>query len=148
MLRAAAEGTHAGPERLKLTIAPDLPLIDADAAQLERAFANLFENALRHGAGHPVSVRARASGSRILVRVVDRGTGIPVSEQARIFEPFYRAPGAHGSGPGSGLGLAIVRGFVEANGGTVAVESLPGQGASFVVQLPIPKPAPRPEVTA
>jgi two-component system, OmpR family, sensor histidine kinase KdpD len=136
VLRAAAETTGAGAERLKLTIDPDLPLIDADAAQLERAFANLFENALRHGAGHPVSVRARASGGRLLVRIVDRGPGIPVSEQARIFEPFYRATD-HG-GPGSGLGLAIVRGFVEANGGTVEVESLPGQGASFVVRLPIP----------
>jgi two-component system, OmpR family, sensor histidine kinase KdpD len=93
-------------------------------------------------------VRARASGGRVLVRVVDRGPGIPVPEQARIFEPFYRAPGAHDSGPGSGLGLAIVRGFVEANGGTVGVESLPGQGATFVVGLPIPKPAPRAQVTA
>jgi two-component system, OmpR family, sensor histidine kinase KdpD len=148
VLRAAAEGTRASSERLRLTIDPDLPLIDADAAQLERAFANLLENALRHGAGHPVSVRARASGGRVLVRVVDRGPGIPVPEQARIFEPFYRAPGAHDIGPGSGLGLAIVRGFVEANGGTVGVESLPGQGATFVVGLPIPKPAPRAQVIA
>ena len=138
VLRAAAETTGAGDERLKLTVDPDLPLIEADPAQLERAFANLLENALRHGAGHPVSVRARASGGRILVRVVDRGRGIPLSEHERIFEPFYRAPGGTASGPGSGLGLAIVRGFVEANGGTVEVESLPGQGASFVVRLPIP----------
>jgi two-component system, OmpR family, sensor histidine kinase KdpD len=138
VLRAAADATGAGPDRLKLTVDPDLPLIEADAAQLERAFANLLENALRHGAGHPVSVRARASGGRVLVRVVDRGPGIPLSEQARIFEPFYRAPGGQESGPGSGLGLAIVRGFVEANGGTVDVESLPHQGTSFVVRLPIP----------
>jgi two-component system sensor histidine kinase KdpD len=71
--------------------------------------------------------------------VVDRGPGVPAAETARIFEPFYRAPG----GPypnghrGSGLGLAIVRGFVEANGGRVWVESLPGQGSSFVVELPL-----------
>jgi two-component system, OmpR family, sensor histidine kinase KdpD len=141
VLRAAAETVGEG-ERLRLTIDPDLPLIEADPAQLERAFANLFENALRHGAGHSVSVRARASGGRLLVRVVDRGPGIPLSEQARIFEPFYRAPGSRDSGPGSGLGLAIVRGFVEANGGTVEVESLPGQGASFVVRLPLPVTVP------
>jgi two-component system sensor histidine kinase KdpD len=138
VLRAAAETTGARAERLNLSIDPDLPLIEADAAQLERAFANLFENALRHGAGHPVSVRARAGGGRILVRVVDRGPGIPPGEQARIFEPFYRAPDGAESGPGSGLGLAIVRGFIEANGGTVEVESLPGQGATFVVRLPAP----------
>jgi len=75
------------------------------------------------------------SGGRLLVRVVDHGPGIPVGEQQRIFEPFVRTS-REGSG-GSGLGLAIVRGFVEANGGRVHVESLPGQGASFVVELPL-----------
>jgi two-component system sensor histidine kinase KdpD len=111
-------------------------LIRADAAQLERAFYNLVENALRYGAGRPVSVRARASASRVIVRVVDQGPGIPPAEQARIFEPFYRSD--DGQGGGSGLGLAIVRGLVEANGGRVRVESLPGQGTSFVVELPLP----------
>ena len=62
----------------------------ADAAQLERAFANLVENAARYGAGKPVSVRARAVGRRLLVRIVDQGPGIPSSEQERIFAPFYR----------------------------------------------------------
>jgi len=71
------------------------------------------------------------------VRVVDRGPGIPSAEQAHIFEPFYRGAGAGGRAQGSGLGLAIVRGFVAANGGTVRVESLPGQGSSFVVELPL-----------
>jgi two-component system, OmpR family, sensor histidine kinase KdpD len=79
------------------------------------------------------------------VRVVDRGPGVPAAEKARIFEPFYRAAdGGRVGGPdsenghrGSGLGLAIVRGFVEANGGKVWVESLPGQGSTFVVELPL-----------
>ena len=74
------------------------------------------------------------------MRVVDRGPGVPAAETARIFEPFYRAR-AGGPNPnghrGSGLGLAIVRGFVEANGGRVWVESLPGQGSTFVVELPL-----------
>jgi len=70
--------------------------------------------------------------------VVDRGPGLPAAETARIFEPFYRAPGASPNGHrGSGLGLAIVRGFIEANGGRVWVESLPGQGSTFVVELPL-----------
>ena len=126
-----------------LAVDPELPLIRADAAQLERAFANLLENAARYSGPHPVSVRARAVGHRIIVRIVDRGPGVPAAEKARIFEPFYRAPGAaNGHHRGSGLGLAIVRGFVEANGGRVWVESLPGQGSTFVVELPLePVPA-------
>jgi two-component system sensor histidine kinase KdpD len=120
-----------------LALATDLPLIRADAAQLERAFANLLENSARYSGGHPVSVRARAVGARILVRIVDRGPGVPAAETERIFEPFYRAPGADNGHRGSGLGLAIVRGFVEANGGRVWVESLPGQGSTFVVELPV-----------
>jgi two-component system sensor histidine kinase KdpD len=129
---ALPEGTFA------LSIDAELPLIRADAAQLERAFANLLENSARHSGGYPVSVRARAVGPRILVRIVDRGPGVPHAEQARIFEPFYRAPGEARNGHrGSGLGLAIVRGFVEANRGRVWVESLPGQGATFVVELPL-----------
>jgi two-component system sensor histidine kinase KdpD len=115
----------------------ELPPLRADAVQLERAFANLMENALSHGGGQPVSVRARAVGHRVVVRVVDRGPGIPQAEQARIFSPFYRGPDASATATGAGLGLAIVRGFVEANGGTVRVESLPGQGASFVVEFPL-----------
>jgi two-component system sensor histidine kinase KdpD len=120
-----------------LSLDADLPLIRADAAQLERAFANLLENSARYSGGHPVSVRARAVGARVLVRVVDRGPGVPAAETARIFEPFYRAPNATNGHRGSGLGLAIVRGFVEANGGRVWVESLPGQGSTFVVELPL-----------
>jgi two-component system, OmpR family, sensor histidine kinase KdpD len=136
VVRAAVEDTGA-PDRVRLAIAPDLPLVRADAGQLRRAFANLIENALRYGDHEPVSVRARVSGGRILMRVVDQGPGIPLAEQERIFAPFYRGAGA--AGQGSGLGLAIVRGLLEANGGHVRVESLPGQGTSFVVELPLPK---------
>jgi two-component system sensor histidine kinase KdpD len=82
-----------------------------------------------------VLVQSRRQGGEIAIRVVDQGPGIPESEWERIFEPFQR--GTTSSRPGgSGLGLAIARGFVEANGGAIAVESLPGQGTSFVVSLP------------
>jgi two-component system, OmpR family, sensor histidine kinase KdpD len=139
VLLAAVDGLGAPPEAIALAIDADLPLIRADAAQLERAFANLLENAVRYSAGKPVSVRARAVRARILVRVVDRGPGVPRGELARIFEPFYRdAANGH---RGSGLGLAIVRGFVEANGGTVRVESLPGQGTTFEIALPLEEAA-------
>jgi two-component system sensor histidine kinase KdpD len=131
----AARDDIGRPELVTLQLDRDLPPLRADAVQLERAFANLMENAVAHSAGEPVSVRARAVGHRLVVRVVDRGPGVPVAEQQRIFTPFYRSAGTTTSG--SGLGLAIVQGFVTANGGTVRVESLPGQGASFVVEFPI-----------
>jgi two-component system sensor histidine kinase KdpD len=138
VLLAALDGLRDKACDFRFTIDPDLPPLRADAAQLERAFANLLENARRYSDGLPVAVNARRTDSRVLVRVVDQGPGIAPAERERIFEPFYRGPRA-GRSPwtGSGLGLAIARGFVEANGGTVDVESLPGQGTSFVVSLPI-----------
>jgi two-component system sensor histidine kinase KdpD len=137
ILTAAREdlGAGGGAALITLQLDRDLPPLRADAVQLERAFANLMENAIAHGGGQPVSVRARAVGPRLVVRVVDRGPGVPAGEQERIFTPFYRGDGASATATGSGLGLAIVRGFVEANGGAVRVESLPGQGASFVVEF-------------
>jgi two-component system sensor histidine kinase KdpD len=137
IIRAAIDDLRFAPDRFRLSIDADLPLVRADAAQLERAFANLLENAARYSREHPVSVRARAVGARLLVRIVDRGPGIPATEIARIFEPFYRPASDRSAHTGAGLGLAIVRGLVEANGGRVWAESLPGQGATFVVSLPL-----------
>jgi two-component system sensor histidine kinase KdpD len=142
---AARESLSAGAADVRLTIDPDVPEVRADAAQLERAFANLLENARRYSAGQPVSVNVRRTGDCVLVRVVDRGPGIAPSERERIFEPFYRGPQAtHEPWTGSGLGLAIAKGFIQANGGTISVESLPGQGTTFVVSLPTSS---RPAVT-
>lgn len=132
VLEAACQG-RGGADSIRLAVDGQLPLVEADAAQLERAFANLLKNALRYGDGRPVLVRSRLVGGTIVVRVVDQGPGIPESEWARVFEPFQHGDAA---GSGSGLGLAIARGFVEANGGEIAIESLPGQGSSFVVTLP------------
>ena len=132
VLNSARDGLG-DAESIHLAIDPELPLVDADAAQLERAFANLLENATRYSDGRPVSARSRLVGGNIVVRVVDQGPGIPESEWERIFEPFQRGDAAN---TGSGLGLAIAKGFIEANGGAIAIESLPGQGTSFVVTLP------------
>jgi K+-sensing histidine kinase KdpD len=132
LLAAARESIGPYGEQVRLSLDDDLPPLRADPTQLERAFANLLENAVVHGEGQPVLVRSRLVGPRLVVRVVDQGPGIPENLRERIFEPFYRAPSAP-SGGGSGLGLAIARGFIEANGGEVEVESLPGQGSSFVV---------------
>ena len=141
LIAAATEGLRDQTVDVRLIVDPDVPEIRADAAQLERAFANLLENAARYSGGTAVVVHARRSGGRrdrVLISVVDRGPGIPSAEQERIFEPFYRGRSASASpATGSGLGLAIVKGFVEANGGSISVQSLPGQGTSFVVSLPV-----------
>jgi two-component system sensor histidine kinase KdpD len=136
VLLAAEDALPAGSAHVQLSVDPATPALLADAAQLERVFANLIENALRYSGDQPVRVSVRQVGGRVVVRVADRGPGIPDSEQQRVFEPFYRGSGASGN-PGSGLGLAIAKGFVEANGGTIGVESLPGQGTSLVVTFPV-----------
>jgi two-component system sensor histidine kinase KdpD len=115
----------------------DSPLVHADMHQAERIVANLVENALRYSpADEPVRVQVRETGSEVLVRVVDHGPGIPPGEAGRIFEPFQRGTLTRPV-RGAGLGLAIARGFAEANGGRVWVESHAGQGATFVLALPV-----------
>jgi len=160
LILSALSELGAGPEEFSMSIDRELPLVSVDAVQMERAFVNVLENARRHSGGHPVSVRARAvrslsgaaprpteapegaarSGDRVIVRIVDRGPGIPPAQLERVFEPFYRAGTATGGHRGSGLGLAIARGFAEANGASLRVESLPGQGASFVFEFPLRGP--------
>jgi two-component system sensor histidine kinase KdpD len=137
LIRAALRELAAGEQAFSLSIDSNLPLISVDPVQMERAFVNVMENALRHSGGHPVSVRARAVRDRVIVRVVDRGPGIPPAQLERVFEPFYRAGTAGGEHRGSGLGLAIARGFAQANAGSLYVESLPGQGATFVFEFPL-----------
>ena len=91
-----------------------------------------------------MSVRLTATRQDVLIRVTDRGPGIPEAERERIFEPFHRVAGRPDE-PGAGLGLAIARGFTEANGGRMWLESREGQGASFVLALPLVElPAPVP----
>jgi two-component system sensor histidine kinase KdpD len=141
LIRTAVGELAARPDDFSLSIDRELPLVRVDPVQMERAFVNVLENARRHSGGHPVSVRARAVrgrvGERVIVRVVDRGPGIPPAQLERVFQPFYRAGTVAGGHRGSGLGLAIARGFTEASSGTLHVESLPGQGASFVFELPL-----------
>ncbi len=135
VLFAAQEGLPE-PIDLRLAVDPDVPPVRVDAAQLERAFANLLENGWRYSGRRPVSVHVRCDGARVVARVVDQGPGIDRAEQTRIFEPFYRGRKlAQAPSNGSGLGLAIAKGFIEANGGSIGVDSLPGQGTSFVISF-------------
>jgi two-component system sensor histidine kinase KdpD len=126
----------AAAAEVNLSVRDGTQAIEADPVQLERAFANLLENSSRYGAGQPVSVRIGPLATGTQVRIVDRGPGIPAAHRDRVFEQFFRSGTDETGHRGSGLGLAIARGFIEANGGTVVAESLPGQGTTFVAELP------------
>ena len=138
VLRATIDSIQPPPGGFDVQIEPDLPLIQADAGQIERALANVLDNARRYAAGEAVTVRARNAGRQLLLRIGDRGPGVAREKLERIFEPFHSA----GEHSGTGLGLAIARGFVEANGGRIRAESLPGQGTTIVMQLPVPAEQP------
>ena len=137
ILRAAADASPEPAAGFDIRLDDDLPALSCDATQLERAIGNVLENCTRFAGERPVSVRARASGRWVTLRVTDNGPGIPKNELERIFEPFHRSRAD--SGGGSGLGLAIARGFVEANGGRLRAESAPGEGSTFVFRLPVPQ---------
>ena len=110
------------------------------ARLLRRVVRNLLENARRYGFGEIVASVRREAGFAVL-RVSDRGPGVPPELRERIFEPFYRLPGASEREGGVGLGLALVRSIVQRHGGTVHCEGREGGGAVFVVRLPA-APAP------
>ncbi len=117
-------------------IPPDLPLVAVDEILLEQVFVNLLENAAKHTPpGTPVEVSATAGVEEVVVQVADRGPGLPVGEEERVFEKFHRAGSA--SGTGVGLGLAICRGIVTAHGGRIWAENRPGGGAAFRFTIPV-----------
>jgi two-component system sensor histidine kinase KdpD len=138
---AAGVRTRLGDHPIEFDLPADLPLVQADAAQLERIFSNLLENAIRFSPeDEPVRISGGTGGGKVIVRVTDQGRGIAAARQAEVFEPFVGGRDGHA---GSGLGLAICRGLVEANGGTIRLQSTPGLGTSFAVALPLsPQPAP------
>jgi two-component system sensor histidine kinase KdpD len=133
IVQAATAGVR---DHVELRLAANLPFIEGDPAQLERALANVIENAVKHAGDRTVQVRAGEVGGRVMIRVVDQGRGIPAFERDRIFEAFERGSDAD-ERSGIGLGLAIARGFIQVNGGQITVESVPGQGTSFVIVFPL-----------
>jgi signal transduction histidine kinase len=120
-----------------ITLAADVPALvgEYDEFRLEQVVVNLLTNALRYGAGQPIEVRLERLPGAAAIRVQDRGIGIAPEDQARIFEQFVRV-GDRKRVNGLGLGLYITRQLVEAHGGTISVESVPGEGSTFTVALP------------
>ncbi|WP_437574029.1 AAA family ATPase [Sorangium sp. So ce887] len=107
-----------------------------DPSRVEQVLINLLSNAMKYGAGGPIHVVVRGQSERATLVVRDHGMGIAEADQARIFERFERAVSVRNFG-GLGLGLYIVRSIVTSHGGTIRVESEPGAGATFIVELPL-----------
>jgi K+-sensing histidine kinase KdpD len=126
----------ADEERVDVDLPDDIPPVEVDPGQIERALVNVLENALKFSdAESRVAVHATSEAGEVFLRVTDSGPGIPAHERERVFEPFVRG-GAADRDRGSGLGLAIARGFIALNGGRVWVEPSAAGGAEFVVALP------------
>jgi two-component system sensor histidine kinase KdpD len=114
----------------------DLPLVPFDSVLIEQVLINLLENAVKHTpASSAIEVDAEVRDRDVQVEVADRGPGVSMGDQERVFEKFYRARETEGGGVG--LGLTICRGIVRAHGGRIWVESRPGGGASFRFTLPL-----------
>jgi two-component system sensor histidine kinase KdpD len=133
---AALAGLGPRASLVDLQLDQTLPPVQADPALLERAVANVIDNALRWSPPDQfVRVEAGAFDDRIDLRVVDRGPGIPLAMREEVFAPFQRL-GDTKAGTGVGLGLAVARGFVQAMRGTVEIEDTAGGGATVVITLP------------
>ena len=117
----------------------DLPTARGDIMRLQELLQNLLDNALQYTPeGGSVNVRARQENGNVVVCVQDTGMGIPVAEQERIFERFYRLDAARSRAVGgTGLGLSIARHIAEAHGGRIWVESEVGRGSCFYVTIPV-----------
>src|SRR5262245_40324529 len=123
---------------LVVAVHDSLPAVHADPDALDRILKNLVSNAIKYSpAGSPVTVSARTADGVVRSTVADEGRGIPAPALPRIFEPYYRAPDAADTASGVGLGLAVVKALVEAQRGTIRVESAAGQGTRVTFTLPI-----------
>jgi PAS domain S-box-containing protein len=141
LLEAAAEAVRprAADKGVAVTVdvPPALPPLAADAPRLGHALGNLLDNAVTYTErGGKITLSAALAGDDMTLSVADTGKGIPAEYLPRVFDKFFRVPGASVPG-GTGLGLAIVREIVQAHGGSVDCESTPGVGTTFRIHLPL-----------
>ena len=141
MLLQVAGSCSAEASRKRIAVNTSIPVgifIFGDGDRLHQAFANLMGNALKYTEKGTVEISAGTSDSHAVVVVRDTGIGIPVEEQERIFDQFYRVdnPLTHKVG-GAGIGLSIVKKIIERHGGEICVRSQPGVGSQFTVTLPL-----------
>ncbi len=128
---------------LELESTSEEMLVRGDALYLKQAVSNLVDNAIKYNRpGGTVRVLAHVEESQLVLKVQDSGIGISDADQQRIFDRFYRVDKSRSRAQGgSGLGLAIVKKIVENHGGTISVESTPGEGSTFRITLPLYSPA-------
>jgi two-component system sensor histidine kinase KdpD len=125
--------------RVEVRLAPDLPEAELDPVQMVQVLRNLVDNALKYSPEEqPVVLSAFHTADRLVLEVLDRGIGLPLGEEQRVFAPFYRAPHLQESSvPGVGIGLAVCRGLVEAHQGTLTALRRPEGGTIFRIELPL-----------
>lgn len=142
VIRSAVEECRgvidASSAEVAVDVAPGLPMINADSSALSLAIQNLVNNAVKYSSGTPrIEVAAANGNGRVEVSVKDHGIGIAEKDVKKIFEPFFRSREVVDSQiSGNGLGLSLVKEIVAAHGGSVDVESVPGNGSTFTISLP------------
>ncbi len=136
---ALEESVRRNEGSLHVEIPAELPAVRATAGDLRQILINLIENALKYGGPQPrVTVRARRVNQEAELEIIDQGPGIPLEDQKRVFERFFRVDKARArDSGGSGLGLAIVKHLAENQGGSVGLESQQGKGCRFWVRIPL-----------
>lgn len=134
--QAAIKGLQLAEE-----VPPGIGTVMADRRRLLQVLSNLIGNAIKFTPERgTVTVTATVAGAELVLTVSDTGPGIPLDQQAHVFDRFWQSRRAERQGAGSGLGLAIAKGIVEAHHGRIAVRSVPGEGATFTVTLPVHGP--------
>ena len=120
---------------IEVELMEDLPLVNLDTGLMEVALFNLLQNAhLYTPSGTTITIRCGIKGHEFILEVLDEGPGFPEESKTEVFEKFFRLPQSKVGG--TGLGLSIVKGIVEAHGGTIILENLPGKGAKFTSYIP------------
>ena len=140
--RETVEGLGTDAERVVTKVPDDLPVLHTDRQLLSRVITNLLDNALKYSPEEaPCELDARAEDDGLVFRVRDHGIGIEPDQMERIFERFYQVDSSSTRRfSGAGLGLSMVRDLVRHLGGTITVQSVPGEGSSFTVRLPTHAP--------
>ncbi len=137
---ALAYGAKTDEQNITLAVeaAENLPSVRVDLERMAQVLGNLLSNAIRYvESGGRIDLLAYAEAGEVVIRVRDNGRGIPPDELPNIFARFYRGDEARQQDGETGLGLAITRSLVEAQGGTITAESQPGEGATFIIRLPV-----------
>ena len=138
-MQAVLPGNAGRDLDIEVRITGDVENLHGDAAQLDRVMINLVSNAIKFTPdGGRVRVTAHGHGDEVAITVTDTGMGIPLVDQPRIFERFFRSSATqHLAVPGTGLGLSITKAIIDQHGGRISISSEPGQGTAVTVVLPV-----------